>query len=145
MKLRLSLFLALIGSTATFAQSDNCSTATVLSVNSSCVTTAGTTASATQSIVGCVGTADDDVWYEFVATGLTIRTTYKIRVYHFAAGAGSGTFTICVTNPPVAPANDACGGAVSLTVNPSCSYTSGTTVGATQSYAGCSGTATSLR
>src|SRR5574343_1369651 len=69
MKLRLSLFLALIGSTATFAQSDNCSTATVLSVNSSCVTTAGTTASATQSIVGCVGTADDDVWYEFVATG----------------------------------------------------------------------------
>lgn len=189
MKLRLSLFLALIGSTATFAQSDNCSTATVLSVNSSCVTTAGTTASATQSIVGCVGTADDDVWYEFVATGtsqqivvtpsasfdavvqlfsgtcaalisntckndfgvglsetinatgLTIGTTYKIRVYHFAAGAGSGTFTICVTNPPVAPANDACGGAVTLTVNPSCSYTTGTTVGATQSYPGCSGTA----
>ncbi len=189
MKLNFPLVIALISSFAVFAQSDNCSTATVLTVNSSCITTAGTTASATQSIVGCTGTADDDVWYEFVATGisqqivvtpsasfdavvqlfsgtcaalisntckndfgaglsetinatgLTIGTTYKIRVYHFSAGSGSGTFTICVSNPPVAPANDACGGAVTLAVNPSCSYTSGTTVGATQSYAGCSGTA----
>jgi len=138
---------------------------------------------------GCVGDADDDVWYKFVATntsqvitvapsatmdpvvqlfsgtcatlislycqdigfsgqsetisatGLTIGATYTIRVYNYGAGAGSGTFTICVTNPPPAPANDICGGAVSLSVNLACSYTAGTTVGATQSYAGCSGTA----
>jgi len=189
MKIYFSFCLAFLSTFALYAQSDNCSTATPLSVNSSCVTTAGTSASATQSIAGCTGTADDDVWYEFVATGtsqqivvtpsasfdavvqlfsgtcaalisntckndfgvglaetinatgLTIGNTYKIRVYHFASGAGSGTFTICVTNPPVAPSNDACGGAVTLSVNPSCSYTAGTTVGATQSYTGCSGTA----
>jgi hypothetical protein len=90
----------------------------------------------------CTGTADDDVWYSFVApatnpvitvqsgvgynavaqlmsttftslsctdntstggsevinaTGLTIGATYYVRVYHFASGAGSGQFSICVT------------------------------------------------
>ncbi|HKC67008.1 MAG TPA: hypothetical protein VKG26_02175, partial [Bacteroidia bacterium] len=51
-----------------FSQSDNCSSATVITPNSSCIYTAGTSAGATQSIPGCVGTADDDVWYQFTAT-----------------------------------------------------------------------------
>lgn len=50
---------------------DNCSGGTSLTVNSgtSCTTSSsGSTIGATQSIAACVGTADDDVWYTFVAT-----------------------------------------------------------------------------
>lgn len=50
---------------------DNCTNAIGLTVNpsTSCTsTTAGTTIGATQSLSGCTGTADDDVWYSFVAT-----------------------------------------------------------------------------
>ncbi len=173
-----------------FAQADNCSTATTISVTANCSSpTAGTTTGATQTIAGCVGTADDDVWYQFVATatshqivvqpgigmdpvvqlfsgacatlvslvckdntfdgeaeiinynGLTIGQTYRIRVYDYFAGSGTGNFTICVTNPPPAPTNDACGGSIPLNVNTSCSYTNATTDGASQSFAGCSGIA----
>jgi hypothetical protein len=73
------------------------------------------------------------------ATGLTIGNTYYVRVYHYAAGSGGGTFNICVSNPPAAPANDDCAGATNLTENVGCVTTAGTTVGATQSATGCSG------
>jgi gliding motility-associated-like protein len=177
-------------SISAYSQSNDCSTATPISVTANCSSpTAGTSAGATQSIAGCVGTADDDVWYSFVATGtahqitigasasydpvvqlfsggcstlaslycqdnfgtgtgetinatgLTIGATYRIRVYHYFAGSGSGTFTICVTNPPAAPSNNNCSGATSLTVNAACSNTAGTSVGATLSQAGCAGNA----
>ncbi|OFY82678.1 MAG: hypothetical protein A3F72_02360 [Bacteroidetes bacterium RIFCSPLOWO2_12_FULL_35_15] len=189
-KLILIFLLFSIQCKTIFAQSDNCSTATLIGVTANCSSpTNGTTIGATASIAGCVGNADDDVWYKFVATstsqvitvspsatmdpvvqlfsgtcstlislycedvgfsggaetiystGLTIGATYTVRVYNYAAGAGSGTFTICVTNPPAAPGNDFCGGAVSLPVNLACVNTAGTTVGATQSYVGCAGTA----
>ncbi len=172
------------------AQSDNCSSATLISTTATCTSpTNGTTVGATESIPGCAGNADDDVWYRFVATstshsiivtpsagmdavvqlfsgtcsglisltcrdnffsggvetinysGLTIGATYRVRVYHYGVGSGTGTFTMCVTTPPAAPANDICGSAVNLTVNTTCTATSGTTVGATQSFPGCSGTA----
>ncbi|MCW3071816.1 MAG: hypothetical protein JWO44_1706 [Bacteroidetes bacterium] len=172
-----------------YSQSDNCSSATTLSVTAGCTPVSGTTAGATASISGCVGNADDDVWYKFVATatshqitvipsatfdpvvqffsgtcstlttincqdlggngiteniyatGLTIGTTYTIRVYHYGAGSGSSTFTICVTTPPPPPVNNNCSGAISLSVNAGCVITAGTTVGATQSSVGCAGTA----
>ncbi|MPM32061.1 hypothetical protein SDC9_78619 [bioreactor metagenome] len=54
---------------------DNCSNATLLNVNSSCSPTLGTSISATQSQTGCAGTADDDVWYRFVATN-AVQTIY---------------------------------------------------------------------
>jgi hypothetical protein len=127
---------------------NDCSGALSLTVNSTttCVTsTLGTTANATQSQVGCTGTADDDVWYKFTATaashkvtvspntmsnavfqvfsgtcgsltslqcvnatsgssieastiaGLTIGSTYYVRVHSFSNGSGNGTFSICVT------------------------------------------------
>lgn len=172
------------------AQSDGCSSATVIGVTANCTTpTNGTTAGATQTIAGCAGNADDDVWYQFVATssahqitvvpnagmdpvvqlfsggcaslvslvckdnggdgvtetinynGLTPGNTYRIRVYHYFAGSGTGNFTICVTEAPLPPSNDDCAGATSLNVNSSCNYTSGTTDGATQSSTGCSGNA----
>lgn len=173
---------------------DNCSGAVALTVNAgnTCtVTTAGTSVSATQSQAACTGTADDDVWYSFVATagthqvtvtpgtlsdavlqvfsgscagltslicqdatfgataesatisGLVVGNTYYVRVYSFGGAGNQGTFTMCVTTPtPIT--NDNCSGAISLVVNPanSCaSTTSGSTVGTTQSQAGCYGTA----
>jgi gliding motility-associated-like protein len=172
------------------SQSNDCSTATPIAVTANCASpTAGTSLGATQSIPGCVGTADDDVWYSFVATGtshqinvtasggydpvvqlfangcgtlsslycqdnfgnggaesinatgLTIGVTYRIRIYHYGVGSGTNTFTLCVTNPPAAPANNNCAGATSLTVNAACVNTASTTVGATQSEIGCAGTA----
>ena len=70
--------------------------------------------------------------------GLTIGTTYKIRVY--GRGAGSTTqdvFDICVYHgvAPAAPANDNCAGAVLLSgpASPACVLTAGTVLGATAS------------
>lgn len=54
---------------------DNCSGATSLTSSTSCAPTAGTTTNATQSQSGCIGTADDDVWYSFVATNTTHTVT----------------------------------------------------------------------
>ncbi len=53
-----------------FLPGDNCSNAIPLSVGATCVPTAGSVAGMTQTIVAgvCGGTADDDVWYSFVAT-----------------------------------------------------------------------------
>jgi len=170
------------------AQSDGCSSATVLNVTATCSSpVSGTTTGATQTIAGCSGNADDDVWYQFVATsashqivvtpnagmdpvvqlfsgpcaslvslvckdnggdgvaetinynGLTPGNTYTIRIYHYGTGSGTGNFTICLTTPPPAPSNDNCSNATSLTVNSGCSFTSGTTDGASESQAGCSG------
>ncbi len=70
-------------------------------------------------------------------TGLTIGTTYYVRVYTFTATVGStASFNICVGTPPPPPANDECLNAVALTVNPdyNCGVvTAGTTLSATPS------------
>lgn len=172
------------------AQSNDCSTATTLPVTANCSSPlAGTTTGATQSITGCAGTADDDVWYSFTATaanhkitvtpgagmdpvvqvfsgtcasltslvcrdlgfsgdpeivnltGLSVGTLYRVRVYHYAAGSGTGSFTICLTVAPPAPSNNNCAGATAISVNTSCINTAGTTEGASQSLPGCSGDA----
>ncbi|MBS1635206.1 MAG: gliding motility-associated C-terminal domain-containing protein [Bacteroidetes bacterium] len=53
-----------------WAQTDGCSAAPTLPIMASCASAvAGTSAGATQTIPGCTGNADDDVWYKFVATG----------------------------------------------------------------------------
>lgn len=173
-----------------FAQSDGCTSATVIGVSADCLSpTAGTSAGASETITGCTGNADDDVWYQFVATstshqivvtpgvgydpvvqlfsggcgtllslvckdsgldgdeevinynGLSIGQTYRIRIYDYYAGSGTGNFTICVTTPPPAPSNDLCASPTALNVNASCTYTNATTDGASETYAGCSGNA----
>jgi hypothetical protein len=167
---------------------DDCTNAINLTENAGCVNTGGTTTGATFSLPGCVGNADDDVWYQFTATstspqitvtptiatfdpvvellsgictslttlvcqdvngvnvaetiassGLTIGTVYYVRVYHFGAGSGGGTFNICVTDPPPVPSNDNCAGATTLTEHVGCINIAGTTVGATSSGGACSG------
>lgn len=169
---------------------NDCSNATSLAVNQglTCTsTTNGTSVNATQSLASCSGTADDDVWYSFVATssrhfvtvsagtmanpvlevfsgncgsltsiscrnansdnsdevasltGLSIGNTYFVRIHSADDRSGEGTFTVCVTS-----INDECSDAIALTVNPdlTCTATtSGTTQSASQSFAGCSGTA----
>lgn len=86
---------------------NNCSGATALTVNSgtSCTTsTNGTTIGATQSAAACSGTADDDVWYSFVANGnrqtLTVTpgtlTNAVLQVY---SGSCAGLVSLaCVNN-----------------------------------------------
>jgi hypothetical protein len=61
------------------------------------------------------------------ATGLTTGTTYWVRVYHYGDNPpADGNMTICVYNAPPPPANDTCGGAIDLTVTPTCTPTQGT-------------------
>lgn len=62
-------------------------------------------------------------------TGLTPGDTYYIRVW--GKGAASGTFNICVWDPPPPPANDDPCAAVALPTNGSCVTTAGTNVSAT--------------
>lgn len=182
--------LYFISNQKAIAQSENCSAAITLTVMPNCSSPVAGATGLSQNIPGCVGNADDDVWYQFVATStshqitvtpsvgldpvvqlfsgscstlislncmdatstgqpetiyasnLTIGTTYRIRVYHYFTGGGSpNTFTICITTPPPPPSNDACGNAISLSVNASCVYTNATSLNASQSLPGCVGTA----
>ncbi|MBS4063530.1 MAG: hypothetical protein KGZ74_03175 [Chitinophagaceae bacterium] len=108
---------------------DNCSNPKTVTVNSgtSCTTTTtATTSGATQSLAGCNGTADDDVWFSFVAT----------NNYHTISATGSGSPALA---NPVIELFSACGGSSMV-----CSNSSGTatesftiyelTVGATYYY-----------
>ncbi|HSD14856.1 MAG TPA: GEVED domain-containing protein [Flavobacterium sp.] len=65
-------------------------------------------------------------------TGLTPGATIWVRVWEYG-NDNNGTFGICATTPPAAPTNDNCSGAIALTVNTSCSYTTYTNAGATAS------------
>ncbi len=52
-------------------------------------------------------------------TGLTIGTTYLIRIYS-AGNTGQGNFSICVNSPL---SNDNCSGAIAVATNPDLSCT----------------------
>ncbi|MBB4805001.1 hypothetical protein HNP38_000273 [Chryseobacterium defluvii] len=105
-----------IGTPPPAPANDNCANAVVLtpSVNGTCAgTVSGTTYYATNSGVAispCTGTADDDVWYSFVATGtshivtvsnvVSVGTTSDTSLYlQVLTGAcGSLTNVICDTS-----------------------------------------------
>jgi len=55
---------------------DDCANAELLTVNVSCASVSGDVVGATQSQAGCAGTADDDVWYSFVA--VTTEATVEV-------------------------------------------------------------------
>jgi hypothetical protein len=76
------------------AANDECAGALPAVWNTTCNPITGTVDNSTQSLTGCSGTANDDVWYSFVAT----NTTGIIEV------AGSASFD------PVIEIFDACGG-----------------------------------
>ncbi len=54
---------------------NECAAATLLTPGSTCVYTSGTTYLATQSLAGCTGNANDDVWYRFTANNTTQTIT----------------------------------------------------------------------
>jgi len=72
----------------------------------------------------------------YTQTTLTIGTTYYVRVAYTTNPSGTGNvanFNICITNGAVAPLNDNCSGAYSLTSGSSCVSVSGTLLNATVS------------
>ncbi len=76
-------------------------------------------------------------------TGFTVGDTYYVRVHSWTS-TSSQTFDLCIGTPPPPPANDECAAAVVATVNPDLNcgtVTSGTTLSATESQPGCTGTA----
>lgn len=83
---------------------DNCFGATSLTPSSTCVPVSGTVANASQSIPGCTGTADDDVWYSFVAnqSSLGIQVTggtgFNPVIQVFSGGCSSSSSLICSNN-----------------------------------------------
>ncbi len=81
---------------------DNCAGAVTLTPGASCTQTVGNVACATQSQAGCLGTANDDVWYKFTAA----NTTQYINV------TGSSSF-----DPVVQLFSGTCAGLVSVWCN----------------------------
>lgn len=86
--------------------------------------------------------------YSITITGLTGPTAGRVAFRHFVTNSGSGpngnyvgidsyTYT-SIASPP---ANDNCAAAINLIQGTTCTPTSGTSAFATQSQAGCSGTA----
>jgi gliding motility-associated-like protein len=94
---------------------------------------------ATPTVISCMDIHSAGVAETIFAYGLTVGTSYFFRVYDYTGS--TGTFSVCVSNAPTPPANDACASAISLTPNTSCIPTNGTSYGATQSYpTACGGT-----
>lgn len=65
-----------------------------------------------------------------MVTGLTVGTTYYVRVYSYDGAGSNQSFNICVGTIPPPPVNDACSGALSATSFPY-SYTQTDALGAT--------------
>jgi gliding motility-associated-like protein len=92
---------ALLLSTTSFAQpsNDNCGGAIVLNPSNSCNPVSGTTAGATQSQPGTLGSANDDVWYSFVANApqlmvqVTGSTTFNAVVQVYSGTCGGSSLT----------------------------------------------------
>ena len=98
------LLLVIVQSTNLFAQpaNDQCFGATPLVPSTSCNPITGTVANATQSLAGCTGTADDDVWYSFVASQTTLSvmvsgsTGFNPVIQVFSGGCATQTSMACV-------------------------------------------------
>lgn len=88
--------VSLMVSQMSFAQPSNndCTGAIVIAPSPVCNPISGTTLGATQSLPGCAGSANDDVWYSFIAT----QNGHAINV------AGNGTF-----NPVIQVYSGGCG------------------------------------
>jgi gliding motility-associated-like protein len=82
-------------------QSDNCSNATPLTINSICTFQQGSTIGATQSISACSGNANDDVWYYFIANAPQINiliqssAQFDAVVQVFSGSCGALNSIIC--------------------------------------------------
>ncbi|WP_197429341.1 T9SS type A sorting domain-containing protein [Winogradskyella endarachnes] len=80
---------------------DDCIDAISLTPDTSCIMTTGTTVGATQSLSGCAGSADDDVWYSFIATSTDHAITVEAGsindiVFQVFSGGCGGSSIECV-------------------------------------------------
>lgn len=118
-----STFNVCVG-TPVVPSNDDCTNATSLTVNSgSCtVTTPGTVGGATTSSQanGCFGTADDDVWYSFVATG----TTHNVELVN-VSGSTTDLYHAVYSGTCGAPGTEL------VCSDPNSSTLTGLTIGAT--------------
>ncbi len=67
-----------------------------------------------------------------LVTGLTVGSTYYVRVYSYDGAGSNQSFNICIGTIPPPPANDVCSAAVSANIFPF-SYTQNDALGATNS------------
>ena len=101
MKKEILFILLNMAMLSSFGQADNCANATLLTINAVCSPTLGTTIGATQSLVGCSGNADDDVWYRFVANSSLIHVLvqsslqFDAVIQAFSGTCGALTPLIC--------------------------------------------------
>ena len=86
---------------------DNCAGAILLPNASPCLSVSGYVSGATQSLVGCTGTANNDVWYSFVASNTTATITVTgLGGFNAVVQAFSGT---CGTLAPIGACQNATG------------------------------------
>lgn len=80
---------------------DNPATATTLTCGATCTTVSSTFLGATQTLAGCTGNANDDVWFSFVATQSSVLITVNPGtsidpvVELFSGTPGSLTSIVC--------------------------------------------------
>jgi hypothetical protein len=87
----------------TFLPGDNCNNAIPLTTGASCAPTPGSVAGMTQTLLAgvCGGTADDDIWYSFVASATSQVVTLDAdfdAVLELRSGACNGTNVACADN-----------------------------------------------
>jgi hypothetical protein len=87
----------------TFLPGDNCNNAIPLTTGASCAPTSGSVAGMTQTLLAgvCGGTADDDIWYSFVASATSQVVTLDAdfdAVLELRSGACNGTNVACADN-----------------------------------------------
>jgi hypothetical protein len=92
-------------SVATPPSNDACANAINLTQGTTCVATSGSVMNATQSAIGCSGTANNDVWYKFTAntTGAIINLVGSIEfdaVFEVFNGSSCANLTslTCIDN-----------------------------------------------
>ena len=71
-----------------------------------------------------------------IVTGLTVGTTYYLRVYGWNSSNDGQEFDVCIGTPPPPPVNDTCANAEALTVNATCTPVSASNYSATDSGEG---------
>jgi hypothetical protein len=94
--------LFLSGSVFAQPSNDDCAGAITLTQNSTCQNISGNVAGATQSMPGCSGDANNDVWYKFTSTSADFNievagsTSFDVVVEAFSGSCGNLTSEVCM-------------------------------------------------